>query len=602
LIKVSDYVANFLLEKGVNDVFLVSGGGMMYLLDSVGRSDLHYYCNYHEQASAVATEGYTRIRGFGACMATTGPGAVNLLSGILGAWHDSLPMLALVGQVRRPLIADYTKMRQLGPQEGNSVAMAQPVTKYAKIVMDPQSIRYELERAYHEAVSNRPGPSWLEIPLDVQDSSIDERELQGFVPPETESIQTRRLRLKKQVAQVITMIQAARRPIILAGNGVHLARSEDLLIEAINRLQIPSTVTHSSKDVVYEAHPCFQGVVSPNGQRRANFAVQNSDLLISLASGISATKVGFNYKSFAPRAKKIIVDVDEGQVFRQVVVPDLGIVADIRLFLEELLVQLNDVKISPNSRWLGACETWKRRYPILLDDYFEDTTYVNSYVFMDRLSDLLTSDDVIVAGAGLDTVSHYQAFKAKPHQRSMTSGNWGAMGWDLPLAVGACIGAGRPRTICITGDGSVQLNIQELETVRFNNLPVKVFIFNNSGFGSIRATQRNLFDGRLTGSDARSGVGAPSFERISSAYDLAYSCINSNDDLVDGLRSCLSGTQPSLCEIHIAPDQAITPKASAFRRPDGTLESRPLEDMAPFLPREEVYENMHLFDDEEAGG
>ena len=598
MIKLSDYVSNFLLEKNVEDIFLVSGGGIMHLLDSIGHSKINYYCNYHEQASAVAAEGYTRIRGFGACMATTGPGAVNLLSGILGAWHDSLPVLAIVGQVRRNLIADYTKMRQLGPQEGNSLAMALPVTKYAKMIMDPQTIRYELERAYFEATTNRPGPSWLEIPLDVQESMVDEKSLIGFMPMGSDVEEDRQSALKEQVARVIKMIQAAKRPIIFTGNGIHIAKAEDLLIEAIDQLQMPATVTHSAKDIVYESHPFFQGVVSPNGQRRANFAVQNSDLLISIASGISATKVGFNYKNFARKAKKIIIDLDEGQVFHQAVVPDLGIVSDARVFLEELLRQLKQVKISPNLRWLDACEMWKKRYPIIVEEYFQDKEHVNNYVFMDRLSDLLTSQDLIVAGAGLDTVSHYQAFKTKPHQRSMTSGNWGSMGWDLPLTVGACVGSGKNRTICITGDGSVQWNIQELETIRFNNLPVKLFVFNNKGFSSIRATQRNLFDGHFTGADAHSGVGNPNFESIAQAYGLGYSQINNNDQLDAGLQIALSGTNPSICEVNISPDQFVTPKASAFRRSDGTLESRPLEDMAPFLPREEVYENMHLFDDE----
>jgi acetolactate synthase I/II/III large subunit len=598
VIKLSDYVTNYLLDKNIFDVFLVAGGGMMHLLDSVGHSQLNYYCNYHEQACAVAAEGYSRIRGLGVCMATTGPGAVNLLAGILGAWHDSLPVLAIVGQVRMNLIADYTKMRQLGPQEGNSIAMAQPITKYAKVVMHPQSIRYELERAYYEATTNRPGPSWLEIPLDVQGSMIDENSLEGFIVPEQKSNEDKIAILRTQVSQVITMIQASRRPIIFTGNGIHISKAEDLLIEAINQLQIPATVTHSAKDIVFEDHPLFQGVVSPNGQRRANFAVQNADLLISISSGISATKVGFNYENFAPLAQKIIIDVDESQVFHQAVTPDLGIVADAHLFLEELLSQLKDIAIVSNPRWLDACNKWKERYPVIIDDYYQEKNYVNSYVFMDKLSDLLTSQDVIIAGAGLDTVSHYQAFKVKQHQRSMTSGNWGSMGWDLPLSVGACVGSGKKRTICISGDGSIQWNIQELETIRYNNLPIKVFIFNNAGFSSIRATQRNLFDGHFTGAHPGSGVGNPNFELLAQAYGLAYSQIKNNDGLDQGLTKVLTEDGPAICEIMIDPDQTITPKASAFRRPDGKLESRPLEDMAPFLPREEVYENMHLFDEE----
>jgi acetolactate synthase-1/2/3 large subunit len=599
LIKLSDYVVEFLVDRGVADVFLVSGGGIMHLLDSVGRSRLHYYCNYHEQACAVAAEGYARIRGIGACMATTGPGAVNLLSGILGAWEDSLPVMAIVGQVRRALIADYRQVRQLGPQEGNSIAMAQPVTKYAKVVREPNTIRQELERAWYEANRGRPGPSWLEIPLDVQEGLVDEDSLPGFTPPEPGATEPSSPPLPVLVTQVIRMLQAARRPIFFVGNGIHLAHAENQLIEVIERLHVPTTLAHTAKDVLFEDHPYLQGVMSPTGQRCANFAMQNADLLLSIGSGMNIAKVGFNYAKLAPRAKKIIVDIDEGQVFAQAVKPDLGIVCDAREFLEELLRQLRDEKPAPHPRWLEACREWKLRYPIVLDEYFRDTRHVNSYVFMDALSDALTNDDVIVAGAGLDTVSHYQAFKVKRHQRCMTSGNWGAMGWDLPLSVGACIASGKRRTVCITGDGSLQWNIQELDTIRFHNLPIKVFVFNNGGFGNIRATQSNLFGGRFVGADPSSGVGNPDFGLIAQAYGMGYSVLRTNLDLADGLARAVAGPEPALCEVNIAADQGITPKASAFRRPDGTLESRPLEDMAPFLPRDEIEHNMHMFDDED---
>ena len=415
---------------------------------------------------------------------------------------------------------------------------------------------------------------------------VDERSLPGFIPQEKELPETRKVRLKPQVAEVIHMIQSAKRPIIFTGNGIHIAKAEDLLIDAIDKLQIPVTVAHTAKDVVHEDHPLFQGVVSPNGQRRANFAIQNSDLVISIASGISATKVGFNYKNFAPQAKKIIVDLDEGQTFHQAISPDLGIVSDAKLFLEELMGQLEEIKIVPNVHWIDICKIWKERYPVIIEEYFQNKQHVNSYVFVDRLSDLLlTSQDTIVAGAGLTSVSHYQAFKAKLHQRSMTSGNWGAMGWDLPLSIGACIANGKRRTICITGDGSVQWNIQELETIRFNNLPIKIFIFNNAGFGSIRATQRNLFNGHFTGAHPESGVGNPNFAVIAQAYGLGYSQIRNNEELIDGLQRALSGNEPSICEVNISPDQAITPKASSFRRPDGTLRITPLGGYGSLLAR-----------------
>jgi acetolactate synthase-1/2/3 large subunit len=294
----------------------------------------------------------------------------------------------------------------------------------------------------------------------------------------------------------------------------------------------------------------------------------------------------------------VIVDVDQAQVFSQAVQPDLGIIADIDLFLKELLVQLGKTGLPPKPRWLEACNQWKEKYPIILDDYYRDREHVNSYVFMDVLSDMLTNKDIVVAGAGLDAVSVYQAFKVKPKQRTLISGNWGAMGWDLPLAIGACVASGGRRTICVAGDGSIQWNVQELGTVRYHHLPIHIFIFNNGGFGSIRATQKNLFDGHLTGADAATGVGNPDFSFLAQAYGLAYSKINTNSELLDGLKRAMI-TRNSICEVKISPDQAITPKASSFRHPDGRIESRPLEDMAPFLPREEVYANMHLFDDED---
>jgi acetolactate synthase-1/2/3 large subunit len=570
----------------------------MHLVDSVGKNpDIHYYCNYHEQACAHSAEVYSRVTGkVGACLVTTGPGGVNALSGVASAWVDSIPILVLSGQVRQDLIADYTKIRQKGPQEGNVVKMAQPVTKYAVTLLNPQKVRYELEKALYLAVSGRPGPVWLDIPLDVQGAEVDETTLETFVPPAADTPPNR---LEEQVRQFIQIAREARRPLFLFGNGIHIARAEKLAGELLEKMPFPVVLPNCAKDLVPEDHPRYMGVFGTAGQRRANFAVQNADCVFFLASGINVTKTGFNYKGFAPKAKKALVDIDEGQLHHQVIQPDFAVQADVKAFLVELLRQIDAdrLQFSASPKWLTACAHWKERYPIILDEFYEDKEHVNSYVFVDKLSDFLSSEDIVVAGNGIDEVSYWQAFKVKAGQRTMISGNWGPMGWDLPAAVGACIGGSR-RTICLSGDGSSQWNVQELLTIKHYRLPVKLFIFNNQGYTNIRLTQANFF-GRFVGADKTSGVSNPDFAHLAAAYGLAYSQIRTNAEIEDGIRAVLQTEGPTLCELNIAIEQGITPKASAFRREDGTLESRPLEDMAPFLPREEVWENMHLFDEED---
>jgi acetolactate synthase I/II/III large subunit len=597
MIKVSDFVVKFLVEKGVRDIFLVSGGGIMHLVDSVGKNpDMRYYCNYHEQACAHSAEVYSRVTGkIGSCLVTTGPGGTNALSGVASAWVDSIPIIVLSGQVRRDLIADYTRVRQRGPQEGNVVEMARPVTKYAVTILDPHRIRYELEKALYLAASGRPGPVWLDFPLDIQGAEINEEELEAFIPPIVNDI---RNHLEEQVRQFIRIAREARRPLFLLGNGIHIAHAEALLAELLERMPFPIVLPNCAKDLVPESHPRYMGVFGTAGQRRANFAIQNADCVFFLASGINVTKTGFNYNNFASKAKKIIVDIDEAQLYHQVIQPDFGIQANVYDFLNELLRQTktDSLQFFPSPKWLEACARWKAKYPIILEEFYQDTDHVNSYVFVDKLSDLLSQNDLVVAGNGIDEVSYWQAFKVKPGQRTMISGNWGPMGWDLPAAVGACIGS-RRRTICLSGDGSLQWNVQELLTIKHYHLPVKIFVFNNQGYTNIRLTQENFF-GRFVGADESTGVSNPDFSHLAAAYNLSYSQIRNNSEIEEGIKQVLQTEGPTLCELNIAIDQGITPKASAFRREDGTLESRPLEDMAPFLPREEIWEETHLFDEE----
>lgn len=599
MIKLSDYVMRLLAARGVDTFFTVSGGGIMHLLDSMGsHPSIRYYCNYHEQASAIAAEGWARVANRPAgCLVTLGPGAVNALAGVVGAWFDSVPMVVVTGQVRRDLIADYGKIRQMGPQEGPTVALVSPVTKYAKTVMDPLEVRYVVEKALWLAVNGRPGPVWIDIPLDVQGAMIDESQLRGFDPAEM-GPGWDRAALSAQVSEVLALLGRSRRPVIVGGTGVHMGGAHEQFLRLAETLGLPVVLPYTAKDLIPEDHPLNFGIFGTAGQRRANFAVQNCDFLLSCASGFSLSKVGFNFKGFAPKARKVMVDVDPGQLHHQVIKPDLPILADVRAFLDEVIRQVEGRRFEFSPKWLPACRRWRERYPIIVPDFLQAKDHVNSYVFMDRLADHMSERDVVVAGNGLDTVTYYQSFKVKRGQRTMTSNNWGSMGWDLPLSIGTCLANQRRPTVCVTGDGSIQWNIQELLFLQHHRLPVKVFVFNNQGYSSIRATQNAFFNGRFVGADRASGVANPDFAKLAGAYDVAYFRIDSHEDLDRVIPQVLASAGPALCEVKIAVEQGISPKASAFRRADGTLESRPLEDMAPFLPREEIHENMHLFDDE----
>ena len=595
--KLSDYVFDFLVEKGVSDIFLVSGGGIMHLTDSLKRNcNLSYICNHHEQASAIAAESYARLKNkLGVCLVTTGPGAVNALSGIAGAWVDSLPVLVISGQVRRDLIADYTKLRQFGPQEINIIDMVKPVTKYAKTIMDPTTIRYELEYALELAFEGRPGPVWLNIPLDVQASIIEITTLENYHKPEKEIFSL--TMAKNKVQDALVMIYRAKRPVFLLGAGVRLSGAEEIVTELINKFDIPVISNIGAIDLIPEDHPMFMGRFGPIGQRRANYTLQNADLIISLGASMSVGSIGFNTEGFAPSAKKIMVNIDLNELEKPSFVPDLPIQADVKWFANELLSNLNIENLKKNERWQEVCKFWKKNYPTITPDYFEDKDHVNSYVFTEKLSEFLNSNAVLITGNSLDIVSVYHSFKIKQGQRVFTNINFGAMGWDLPAVVGACIANKRKETVLVTGDGTIQFNIQELNTISHNRLPIKIFILNNNGYESIRSTQNNFFQGNYIGSDASSGIDNPYFNKLADAYKFSYLSINKNDEIQTTIELAFQIEGPVICELNLSPVQSRSPKIVSVRRDDGSMESRPLEDQFPFITREELHRNMHFFDE-----
>lgn len=595
---VSDFIIDFLVKKGINDIFLVSGGGIMYFLDAVGRNKkMNFICNHHEQASAIAAEAYARSKNsISACLVTTGPGATNAITGVACAWFDSIPVFVISGQQKRELIADYSKYRNLGPQEAPIVDMVRPITKYVIQLTDPKKVKYELEKAFHLATTGRPGPVWIDVPLDIQGMTIDSSKLTSFIPPKESAAKQKKLH--KDVKKVVEKLLLSKRPVVIAGNGIRLSHGLDLLLEFIKKTKIPVILPFNGLDLLPENNPQLVGKFGPGGQRRGNFALQNSDLVLSIGSSLNVSTIGFNYLSIAPKALKIMVNIDKGEITKPTIAVDMPIQADAAEFLKEILSQLKSTNYTPSVKWMETCKIWKKKYPTVVPEFFDDKKHVNSYVFFKALSDAMTKDDGLVTGIGLDAVSMYQGFEVKPGQRAFVNKNFGPMGWCLPAGIGACIGRDRKSTVLVTGDGSFQFNSQELVTIWHNKLPLKIFVFNNGAYESIRATQNNLFDGRVVGADAKSGVGIPDFKKLAKVFDFPYFKIQKNSECNKKISNVLKTKGPVLCEVNISYLQKRIPKAATFRNKEGNLESKPLEDMAPFLPPEELQENMQLFDNE----
>lgn len=595
MIRVADVIMRFLAERGIRDVFCVSGGGIMYLVDALGlETRLRYRINNHEQASAIAAEAYARVTGgLGVCLVTTGPGSTNALSALAGAYVDSVPVLCISGQVRREVMADYARQRQNGPQEIDILPMVRPVTKYAVTLYDPERVLVELERACDIALSGRPGPVWINVPLDVQNALVDEAAL-----PHANDLNRPKARPSlAQLEAVADALARAERPIVIAGGGVRFAGAAAAFRRFVGETGIPVLLTIGAMDLLPEDDPAYLGKFGPVGQRRANFALQNADALLSVGASMSISSIGFNTAQFAMRARtRIMVNVDPGELEKSNYRPDLAIEADADAFLDGLLPLVRARGIRPSQRWLDACAAWKARYPLVGNEHRIDPDYVSSYVFVDELSDAVASNDVVVTGNSLDAASVYQAFRVRAGQRVFTNVNFGAMGWDLPAAIGAACASPQARTVLVTGDGSIQFNVQELMTLAVNALDVKIFVLNNGGYESIRATQHNHFEGRLVGSDFRSGIGNPDFALLARAYGIEYARIDRDADVRGVLAQVFATPGPVLIELRVSPVQSRIPKVSSFRRPDGTLESKPLHDMHPWLPAAEVAENMSLFD------
>lgn len=581
-IRVADYIANLLVENGITNVFSVVGGGAMHLNDAFGRhKNIECIYNHHEQASAIAAEGYARISNKMACVCvTTGPGGTNALTGVLCAWLDSIPMIVISGQTRYETTVESTglKLRQFGEQEYNIIESVKPMTKYAVMVKEPQSIKYHIERAIYESTTGRKGPCWIDIPLDVQGSLVEDTQLSGYTP-------LKQTMFDKDICAVIyEKIKTAKAPVIIVGSAVRQSGCLTAIYELVSKLNIPVLCPTSVADSFHISHPLYYGNFGVFGGRAGNFIIQNCDLMLSLGARMSFKQTGFNYSFFAPKAEKIVVDIDGEELRKNTLKIDIPIQAD----LVDIVASLNELitEVLPQKTgWIDYCNRLKARFnPMPEKAYISGA--VNPYYFAGKLQEKLPENSIIVVGNSCACVSLLQMGISKKGQRIFGNVNCGTMGYDIPAAIGASL-ASKSSVICTTGDGSFQMNIQELQTIVHNNLPVKFIVFNNDGYQAIVQTQKNFFGGVLSGCTKESGVSFPAFDKIIAAYGIPYKKISCHNDIDDGIDWLMSLNSYGLCEIIQDNNQLIEPKVMSKKMPDGSIVSPPIDDLSPFLEQEE---------------
>jgi acetolactate synthase-1/2/3 large subunit len=576
MIKVSDYVFDFLKSKEIDTIFSVSGGAAAHLLNSVAERDFKYVCNYHEQACAMAAEGYARIANKPACvLVTNGPGSTNTLTGVVGAYQDSIPMIIISGQV--PVDQSLgnlkdIKLRQLGVQECDIISMVKSITKYAIQVTNPNNIVSCLEEAYEKATTGRKGPVWLDIPLDVQNAKIDPKEY--FVD------------------DIIDIIFKSKRPIIVTGNGIHLSNSEKEFLEIKDKLQIPIISTWTSKDLLNHNDPLFVGNFGLLGERAGNFAVQNADLLLILGSRMSIPNVGYQHQSFSPNSIKIMVDIDENELKKPTIKIDYPINKDLKFFLSILKAKLENKNIPDWTNWINKTQSWKEKYPVFQPEYKINNEKINSFYFMEVLSDKLTDNNIIVTDMGTSYTCTMQSLQMNGKARLFTSSACCSMGFGLPGAIGAYFADPSKDIILITGDGGLQMNIQELQTIIHNKIPLKIFLLNNNGYLAISLMQDNLFKGKYIGSNPDSGISNPNFTKLADAYGFKTYILNNNTELENKIDEILNTEGSVLCEIMMIENQLLIPRVQSSKDSNDKIISNSLENMFPYLSDDEMKEIM----------
>ena len=601
--RLADYVSDFLVNHGVTDVFSVVGGGAMHLNDALGHnSGLKVTYNHHEQACAIAAEAYARLENkIAAVCVTTGPGGTNALTGVVGGWLDSIPMFIISGQVRYDTTARYalqfteTPLRAMGDQEYDIVKSVEPMTKYATMIENPKQIRYALEKGWHLATTGRPGPVWIDIPVNYQGSYIETDELEAYNPVEDDAKLPPKID-EATVQIVLEKIKNAKRPVFHAGYGIRLSGGYEAFRSVADKLNIPVVTYWNAVDLIEDDNPLYCGRAGNMGDRPGNWAIQNSDLILAVGTRISIRQVGYNWNTWARAAEVIMVDIDQAEMKKPTLHVEMPIWADAKDFLIKLDVAITESPLYKDSEWLTNCQRWKKDYPTVLPRHWkENGSTANVYAFIHYLSSQLPENSLTAVSNGACCVVGNQAYVIQKGSRLANNSAVASMGYGLPAAIGTCIGGGRRNTICLEGDGSIMMNLQELQTICTNKLPIKIFLINNSGYHSIRITQTNLFNKNFVGIGEESGdLSFPEFKKIAEAFGYQYYSAHSNSEMKAVVDEALQLDGPVFTEIFTDTKQVWEPKSSTKRLADGTLVSPPLEDLAPFLPREELEKLMFI--------
>jgi len=590
MIRLADYVVKFLEKKKIDTVFTVSGGGSIFLCDALYSSKkIKYVSHHHEQAASFAAESYARAKnGIGCCFVTTGPGGTNSLTGVSSAWIDSIPVIFISGQVFLNQTIQKTQKRQIGVQEINIIDIVKPITKFSKMITDANSINFYLEKAYSIAKSGRPGPVFIDIPADIQNAMIDEKK----VVKNKYKKSNENFAIDSRLNLIIKKLKNSKRPLIHLGHGVKLSKAQKLVKKFFNKFKIPFVVTWNADDIISSSHTMYCGRPGAFGERGSNFIVQNCDFYLSLGTRLPYMVTGYNAKKFAAKAKfKVMVDIDPKELNKNDLKIDLKIKSDAKFFLQKLFHKLK--KYHSTKEWLNYCKNVRKKYPILLQQMIDEKKYVNSYYFVKTLSKYTKKNDSIITDMGFSFTTTHQALDVKDNQCFFTNSGHAPMGWGLPATIGTYFSKKKIKSnlICLTGEGGLQMNVQELATIMHNKIPIKIFIFNNGGYLTIKQTQILGFGGRIMGADKDSGLSFPSYRELAKSHKMSYQKIKNHEDLKKNIRKILGYKKAIICELIMNPNEEQIPKAINRRNEIGKSIPTDFEDMYPFLPRDELSSN-----------
>ena len=585
--KISDYIIDFIASLGVKNIFCVTGGGAMHMNNSLGSSDkVKGIFMLHEQGASIAAESYARINeGYGACLVTSGPGATNAITGLVGAYIDSIPVIYISGQAKRADLVGDQKIRQFGIQEVNIISLVNSYAKYAVQIKAPEDIRYELEKAAALAINGRPGPVWIDVPLDIQASEVEPETLVSFDASTLPSFEAK----DEVITQVIEAINNSEKPVMVLGHGIRLGSAVEQARELYNTLNIPTLTSWNGVDLIEDTHPMYFGRPGAVGQRAANLIQQGADMVLTIGTRLNLLSTGYNFDSFLENAVHIMVDIDENEMNKKSVHPKIKVVCDARSFIEKLLVRISEIKPNAREKWIAHCNLLREKYPVLIPEQEPREGYVSTYRLAGEVSNQMTSDDIYqFTSSGTSVDITMKVFKIKWGQRAFLTKGLAAMGYDVPASIGSCVASGGKRTVCITGDGSIAMNLQELEVIKRLSLPIKIFVVDNSGYSMIYQSQNGNFKGHLTGCTEENGLTLPDMARIAEAFGIHSEHIETETELSEKVKAVLEYDGPALCTVKADITQKILPKQVNYVRSDGQMASRPLEDMAPLLDRDEL--------------